>query len=249
MSGLVPYYQDPWCTLYHGAAEAVIPLLPQQIDVVLTDPPYGALETHAKHLSTVRLRHGEPARQVLPFAGISADALVALATCLVQTARRWVIFSCEWKHAHLLDQAGLLVRLGIWRKRNGAPQFTGDRPGMGWEAIAICHRPGAKRWNGGGKHAFWDFPTMPETGHPTAKPVALYAELLRDFSDPNEVVLDPFMGSGTVLVASKNLGRTSIGIEIEERYCEMAARRLAQEVLPLHSAPRPVPIPQATLFG
>ena len=69
--------------------------------------------------------------------------------------------------------------------------------------------------------------------HPTQKPIALIEQLLSQFTDLGDVVLDPFMGSGTTLRAAKNLGRKAIGIEIEERYCEIAVTRLAQTVLPL----------------
>jgi len=103
---------------------------------------------------------------------------------------------------------------------------------MGWEPVAICHRPGKKRWNGGGRHAFWTFPKgSNRTGHPTGKPVGLFEAFVSDFTDPGDLVLDPFMGSGTTLDACKLLGRQAIGIEIEEKYCEIAARRLAQGVL------------------
>jgi DNA modification methylase len=71
------------------------------------------------------------------------------------------------------------------------------------------------------------------TGHPSQKPQALLRELLSTFSLVRQVVLDPFCGSGSTLLAAKRLGRRAIGIEIEERYCEIAAKRLQQEVLPL----------------
>ena len=103
---------------------------------------------------------------------------------------------------------------------------------MGWEAIAICHGPGKKRWNGGGRHAFYAHPKGENrSGHPTGKPLPLYRELVRDFADADGTILDPFMGSGTTLRAAKDLNRKAIGIEIEEKYCEIAANRMAQEVM------------------
>lgn len=71
--------------------------------------------------------------------------------------------------------------------------------------------------------------------HPAPFPVGLPAEFIAAYSDPGEIILDPFMGSGTTLRAAKDLGRKAIGIEIEERYCEIAAKRLAQEVLPFEA--------------
>lgn len=81
------------------------------------------------------------------------------------------------------------------------------------------------QWNGLlGRESFRD--------HPTQKPEKLMLLCVQDYTDAGDTVLDPFMGSGTTLVAAKNLGRKSIGIEIEEKYCEIAAKRLAQSVLP-----------------
>ncbi len=71
------------------------------------------------------------------------------------------------------------------------------------------------------------------TGHPAQKPAALVRQLLLDLAPRADTILDPFMGSGTTLRAAKDLGRKAIGIEIEERYCEIAAKRMAQEVLAL----------------
>jgi DNA modification methylase len=70
-------------------------------------------------------------------------------------------------------------------------------------------------------------------GHTTPKPVSPWQWLILSFSDPNNVICDPFMGSGTTLRAAKDLGRKAIGIEIEEKYCEIAVNRLRQEVLAL----------------
>lgn len=214
--------------LYLGDCRDILPTL-GKVDAVITDPPYGIEETHAQHLSTVPLRDGA-ARQALGFEGISADELVAFAEQWIDVASRWVVFTCEWKHAHRLDALGHLVRLGIWRKPDGAPQFTGDRPGTGWEAVAVCHRKGRKRWNGGGRHAVWTVPKGRGDGHPTQKPVELYAHFILDFTDEAETVLDPFMGSGTTGVACAKLGRAFIGIEREPKYFDIACRRIADEL-------------------
>jgi site-specific DNA-methyltransferase (adenine-specific) len=213
------------CTLYCGDNREVFQTLPA-VDVVLSDPPYGTEDTHDGHLSSVTLKNGEPAGQALGFEGISADELERLAGAWCEKAKRWVVFSCEWKHVKRLDEAGHLVRFGIWRKPDGAPQFTGDRPGTGWEAVAICHRPGRKHWNGGGSHAFWNVPKVSRYGHPTEKPVGLFGAWVRDFSDRGETILDPFMGSGTTGVACVKLGRKFIGIEIEPKYFDIACRRI-----------------------
>jgi site-specific DNA-methyltransferase (adenine-specific) len=225
-------YPGPWkrrevigrATLFLGDCREIAPTL-GPVDLIFTDPPYGDAETHSSHLSGVTLRDGTPARQALGFAGISQEELCSLASGWVEQARRWVVFTCEWKHAHALPH---LVRLGIWRKPDGAPQFTGDRPGMGWEAIAICHREGRKRWNGGGKHAVWTVPKRSGDGHPTQKPTALVGAWISDFAEAGEIILDPFMGSGTTGVAAVQMRHPFIGIEIEERYFDIACRRIAE---------------------
>ena len=214
-------------TLYLGNCREILPTL-GKVDCVISDPPYGDAATHNAHLSSITLRNGEPARQALGFGGISVEECVALASSWTAAAARWVVFTCEWKYGHALDAAGLLIRLGIWRKPDGAPQFTGDRPGTGWEAVAICHRQGKKRWNGGGKHAFWSWPKgQNDSGHPTGKPLGLLSDFVADFTEPGETILDPFMGSGTTGVACAKLGRRFVGIEIEPKYFEIACKRIA----------------------
>ena len=209
--------------LYLADCRDVLPKI-TSVDVVVTDPPYGEV-THAGARSGRAL-----GRPLVDFAPIAGGDLVRLCRRFVELANRWVILTCEWQHAAALEAAGApLVRLGVWVKPNGAPQFTGDRPAMGWEAIAILHREGAKYWNGGGHRAVWTCPT--EQGeHPTQTPERLVAEWVRSFTDPQETILDPFMGSGTTGVAAVKLGRRFIGIEINEAYFELAVRRIGDAV-------------------
>jgi len=107
------------------------------------------------------------------------------------------------------------------------------------ERILWFTKPGAPHtWNqpsGAALLSVWDI--NHESGdlkpHPVSFPYGLPARAIAAVSEVNDIVLDPFMGSGTTLEAAKNLGRRAIGIELEERYCEVAASRLAQEILPL----------------
>ena len=219
-------------TLYLGDCLDLLPAIHESIgliDAVVTDPPYGVNDTHARHLSKVKLKSGERAGQKLGFNGINADDMLALAKQFVSMSKSWVIFTSEWKFMHVLDEAGILIRFGIWRKPDGAPQFTGDRPGMGWEGVAICHKPGKKTWNGGGKHAFWTFPKgQNNSGHPTGKPLGLFKSFINDFTNEGEIVLDPFMGSGTTGVACALMGRRFVGIEIDPEYFDIACERIEE---------------------
>ena len=88
------------------------------------------------------------------------------------------------------------------------------------------------RWNGGGLPATWTH--LKVAGyHPTGKPELLVMEWVAQFTDEGELILDPFMGSGTTLVAAKRLGRRAIGIELNEDYCKVAVSRLRQRALPM----------------
>jgi site-specific DNA-methyltransferase (adenine-specific) len=119
------------------------------------------------------------------------------------------------------------VRIGQWRKLGGSPQFTGDRPGIGCEAIEIAHPPGRKRWNGGGRHAFWEFAIASGTRvHTTQKPLPLMEALVSDFTDAGELICDPFAGSGTTGVACIRLGRRFVGWERDPKYFAVAVKRL-----------------------
>ncbi|MCS4592667.1 site-specific DNA-methyltransferase [Brevibacterium sediminis] len=191
-------------------------------------------------------RYGADVRRTvdLGFDHLDEDLRRWCAAEFARLAERWVLVFSDVESDHLwrsdLTGAGLdYVRTGAWVKLGATPQFSGDRPASGFEAITIAHPKGRKRWNGGGKHAVWSFPIVLDRGrtgarlHTTQKPQELMHTLLSQFTDPGETILDPFVGSGTTLAAARMLGRKGIGIEINERYCEVMARRFDQGVLPV----------------
>jgi hypothetical protein len=245
---VTPYYEQSGVTIYHDSCQLLLADM-AKVDHVITDPPYEA-EAHTLQRRVKRSDgHGGEAIAVvepLDFPPITAATRAYCGSAFGVLARRWVLVFCQIEGAPLWRvscEAGGLVykRTCLWVKRDGMPQLTGDRPGMGYEAFVALHAKGASRWNGGGAHGVYDVPKGADGGlgrneHPTQKPEALMMQLIADFTDPNETILDPFMGSGTTLVAAKRLQRKAIGIECDERYCEIAARRLQQEALPLEVA-------------
>jgi site-specific DNA-methyltransferase (adenine-specific) len=206
-------------TLYLGDCMDILPTL-DKVDAVITDPPYDN-KTHEGHLSKVADRQELGFEQLFNFSGF--------VNACVDLSHRWVVMTCATTHALESCNRDDFVRLGVWIKPNGAPQFTGDRPGTGWEAVAIFHRNGKKRWNGGGHHAVWQY-NIESGQHPTQKPIQLFSKFIEQFTDVSETILDPFMGSGTTGVAAIQLGRKFIGIEREPKYFEIACKRIEQAV-------------------
>jgi site-specific DNA-methyltransferase (adenine-specific) len=205
------------------------------VDHVISDPPYEA-EAHTQQR---RVKHGGGGLEMEPllFEPMSHETRIESARQIARVVRRWAIVFCqveaamEWACA--LTKAGLVYRrTGIWVKPDGMPQYSGDRPGMGYESIVISHAPGSSTWNGGGRHGVWTFNKIGEfdrnrTGHQTQKPLALMEALVRDFTDEGELVLDPFAGSGTTGVACKRLGRRFIGWERDPAHHAVAEKRIA----------------------
>ena len=237
-----PYYERDGITIYHGDCCEILPQL-GPVDHVITDPPYSE-HTHAKQwIGAALTSDGKPrvstAHKALGFDPLTDELLTFCACQFARWATRWTLVFSDVESAHVwrdsLTGAQLdYVRTCFWDKVDSAPQFTGDRPAAACEAIVAAHRPGAKRWNGGGRRNVFRHAVNGESGpkpHPSTKPLPLMRELVSLFTDPGETVLDPFMGSGTTLRAAKDLGRKAIGIELEEKWCEVAAKRLAQEVL------------------
>jgi site-specific DNA-methyltransferase (adenine-specific) len=125
-------------------------------------------------------------------------------------------------------------RACVWVKPDAAPQLNGECPAMGTEHfIASWCGTGRALWNGGGKRGVYTHLVNPmdrESTHPTEKPWRLVAELIQDFTQPNDLICDPFMGSGTTGVACVKLGRRFIGIEMDPKYFDLACRRIEDQL-------------------
>ena len=210
-----PYYEDGSVTIYHGDCRDVLPSL--AYDTVVSDPPYGMdWNTDSTRFSgggagsISRRGVGRKAPRVAgdgkpfdPAPWLDADNVIL------------------WGANHYASRLPIGTTL-VWVKRNDAAfgTFLSDAE-VAWEK---------------GGHGVYCYRDLSMTAvartraHPTQKPTNLMVWCIRR---TNGIVLDPFMGSGTTLVAAKNLGRKAIGIEIEERYCEIAALRCSQEVLAL----------------
>lgn len=230
-----PYYADDLVTLYHGdSREALADMPDMSVDAVITDPPYSA-NTHDQAKTNKGKGHGVKA---VSFDSVTEEELRVVFEQLGRVTRRWVVATVDYKHAFHFDwtpPTGLrMLRIGVWVKPNPMPQISGDRPGQGWEAIAFMHRADVKpTWNGGGRSGVWTTAVAQNTGHPTAKPLPMLRDWVSLFTNPGDVVLDPYAGSGTTLRAAADNGRRAIGFEIDERYCEIAAKRLGQQAFDL----------------
>ena len=235
LDSLTPYYDRDGITIFNADCRDVLPTL-ERVDHVITDPPF---EAEAHTLGRRQSVDGVVTDRPLDFTPIDEATRFRAGGEIARLANGWILVFCQveaamtWRDA--LCPPARYMRTQIWRKNDGAPQFTGDRPGMGYESIVTCWAgEGRSRWNGGGKHGCYDYLTVRGgTGHLTEKPLPLMRELVSLFTDPGNLILDPFMGSGTTLRAAKDLGRRAIGIELEEKWCEVAAKRLSQEVLAL----------------
>lgn len=234
-----PYYEDDAVMLYHGDCRGMLAeMADKSMDCVITDPPYSE-KTH-EATRTNNTANGRRGNRVLSgnfgFNSITVDELRHLLNDLGRVSRGWVVADLDYRHAFALESDELdllrLLRIGMWVKTNPNPQVSGDRPAQGWEAIAYLHRRDQKpAWNGGGRAGNFVLPSSQGQGHPTSKPLPMVAQFVRWFTNPGDLILDPFTGSGTTLRAAKDEGRRAIGIEADERYCEITAKRLAQETL------------------
>lgn len=253
-----PYWTDGLRTLYHGdSREIVAELEPGSVDMIFTDPPYGHRNKDGDLAHALLARAHGSQTVARPIANDGAEEADALARWLFAEAHRVLVpggCACvccgggggsDPQYARWglwLDEALGLKHMVVWDKGG---------LGLGWhyhrnyEMVLVGQRAGGPcRWFGGS--AVPNIVRIPrvramdEDAHPTPKPLALVGWFLRNHAQKGDLVLDPFAGEGTTLRAAKDRGLRAIGCELEERWCERAARRLEQEVLDLGPvAPEP----------
>ena len=219
---LKPYYEEDGITIYNADCREVLPYLPK-VDLVLTDPPYNVGLDYCD--GDRRADYEQWTRD-----WFRTCPRPAVLTPGVVNFQMWMaIESPEW--------------VGVWHKSNqcSATTFGGYNA---WEPIMFYGRIKKKL-----RTDAWSYPivSQPECEpHPCPKLFRFWAQLLSDVSLESDRILDPFMGSGTTLVAAKQLGRRAIGIEIERKYCDIAIERLRQTVLKFDE-PKPEPQQQKLL--
>lgn len=204
----------------------------KSVDHVIADPPYSE-HVHGNAVSTDAA--GDVIDVDFGFGHLSDSARLQLAEQYARITKRWLLIFSDVESAHLWRLAGEAhgleyARTCFWRRTNAQPQRTGDRPAAFCEAIICMHGRGKKRWNGGGKVGDYAHATVQgrDRKHPTQKPVALLRQLVADFTDPGELILDSHAGSGTTGAACLELGRRFIGWELDPKHHATASKRLAE---------------------
>ena len=200
-----PYYQDGAVTIYCGDCREIVPTL-GRFDLLLTDPPYGIGfgKKHTKWSANRGTVLGDWDAEIP-----AVDWLIPLCST-----------ACIWGG----ERFSLPVSRGwlAWVKPDAPPTFTAIE-------FAWTNRDRPARWI---KHSI-SATNAERVGHPTQKPLRVMLWSIQQVAPDAQTILDPFAGSGTTGRAAKDLGRKAVLIEREEKYCEIAARRMGQEVLAL----------------
>jgi DNA modification methylase len=216
-----PYYEDGGIAIYHGDCKEVLPQVGGG-DLLLTDPPY---EMHIGRGGCF----GSTYRKYLQDIKGNLDGGFDLS--VLEYAHSWMCFCSKGQLQKLLAAAATKNwSLITWNKPNPTPLMQGTYlPDA--EYIVHAYKRGRLFGEYRDRSRFIVHPVEQNNlGHPTVKPLAVISKLIRLGTREGDTIVDPFLGSGTTLVAARRLGRRAVGIEIEERYCELAALRLSQSV-------------------
>lgn len=222
---LRPYYQDSLVTLYHGDSREIMPAL--KADVLVTDPPYGVGLGVGKDMRGGK--HGLAKERYATYddtyENFCAVVVPILETGISKTKRAAIFIGPHAKELPKWDAIG-----GVYNSAATGRHCWGYR-----SLHPVLLYGTAPEMNTRGPRAtmFVSNELSPDNGHPCPKPLGWMTWLVSLAAGNDDVVLDPFAGSGTTLRAAKDLGRRVIGIEVEEKYCEISAKQCAQECLAL----------------
>lgn len=218
-----PYYDDGQIQIWCADCRDILPMIePSGVDLVLTDPPYGFGQSDQRRHQRAK---NDPGRDsALPVVDGDAQPFDPATVLLF---RRVVLFGAN----HYADQLPPSRSWLVWDKRNGSTPDDNADAELIWTNIPGVVRIYRQCWRGFTRE--FDQNEPKEHIHPTQKPVALMSWILERLSKPGDLILDPYMGSGPVARACADLQRRYIGIELKERYCAAAVKRLQQQVLPL----------------
>jgi len=218
-----PYYQDKYATIFLGNCLELLPDMPK-VDLVLTDPPYGLNFDYISYEDTrenlKKFIEGGLISICENAARISAFSIPML-NVSIYPQPFWIL-SCNW------NTTGSYGKMGF---NQWFPIYIYAEKDIDFKTVSSIIKSDVIFENGGGSVGFQRDGN--EKKHTCPKPLGLWKKLMTRLSFERNTILDPFVGSGTTLVAAKQLNRQAIGIEIEEKYCEIAAQRLSQEVLDL----------------
>jgi site-specific DNA-methyltransferase (adenine-specific) len=217
-----PYYAEGGMTIYHGDCYEILPTFYSKPELVITDPPY---KLSAKGAGIAgRRQYLKDIHKKLD-GGFTFDML--------DSFENWFCFCAKEQLLDLLHVAQKnRWMLLTWNKPNPTPLVNRNYlPDTEYIVHAFKNSDRlfgeyAER----SRYIVWPA-EQNEFDHPTVKPLQVMKKLVKLGSQPGDLILDPFVGTGTTMRAAKDLGRLAVGIEIEERYCEIAAKRLSQEVL------------------
>lgn len=223
------------CTLYLGDSLEIMKEI-GPVDHIITDPPYEASLHEAKKKDSKLRKDGAKELKALDFSGVD-EIRPAFVLAASEFCNGWLLAFCTVegvaKWADEINASPIRYkRACIWIKPDSTPQLNGQGPAQGAECFvtAWC-ASGFSKWNAGGKRGVYRHTVNPPDRHgehPTEKPWRLFYELLMDFTNPGQLILDPFMGSGTTGVAAVKGGRRFIGVEIDEKYFDVAVKRIEE---------------------
>lgn len=210
------------------------------VDHIITDPPFNE-HVHGGNRRGWETKNGKktPTKTMeMQFGAFTEEDMIIFSELAVRICRGWLLLFCAledigtWKE--LLEEAGAKRRnTCVWTKTNCAPKFAGDGPANAAEAIVTvwCGK-GRSVWNAGGSQGLYHYPvTTRNRRHETEKPIPLMRQLLIDFTRPGELVLDPFAGGGSTLIAAKQLGRKYIGYELGDTAASRRSYRLGCDAI------------------